>query len=216
MNLLICGLFDGTNLWLQWDPPPDGTPVEVQTRYAAAEGAAWGHWIKNGTLSKCWLVVKAWKEGWIAQARVRPSIPGQGQEGGWQTAQEVKFLRSQCEFAIISQFRPLYFPPDASGVSALFVAVVDGAACAYGMRGELQVEPGEEKKLLLEARLESGWSQLDYENHFDLRPSLGVRVRNTGPSVNDVEPTGRDFTRLEKAPAQSLVLAFGGNRFNGG
>jgi hypothetical protein len=131
-------------------------------------------------------------------------------------AQEAEFLQSECDFEISSAQKRLYFPIDPHGVSAVFVSTVDGAACAYELRQELEVLPGEAKKVTLRAHFQSGWSQLDRENHFDLRPSLGVRIRNLEPSRNDLRLTGADFTRIEPGPKQALIVAFGANHFHGG
>jgi hypothetical protein len=222
LNPLTCGRWDGVHLWLQWDPsgrPDSGefAGFETDVRFASpvkavGEGPAWGPWQpvgRSSPLFQGWIRFPTWKQGWLAQARVRPV------GGEWELAAEAEFLESECDFEISSERKGLYYPPDASGVSAVFVSTVDGAVCAYRMEGELEVPAGEARKVTLRAHFQSGWSQLDRENHFDLRPSLGVRIRNLGPSRNDLRLTGADSTRIEPGPKQALLAAFGANRFQG-
>lgn len=221
----LCGLWDGVNLWIQWTPDPSAALYGLRTRYAPApaNGAEiqWGGWITHSAEPKPWRIIKAWKEGWYAQAQVRAyadesAAVRMDPEANWQDAIEARFAKSVCDFEISSQNRDLYYPSDSSGISATFVSIVDGGVCSYQMQGELLVQRGESKKVTLEAHLESGWSQLDYENHFLLKPSLGVVIRNLGPSENDLEPTGRVFTQMIKSAPRSLTVAFGKSRFNGG
>ena len=223
MNPLMCGNWDGVNLWLQWDDVDPAKGYDIQLRYAKPIQPVWGNkWISIPSKKRPWAIVPTWKEGSLVQARVRVSG---GNDADWVSAMEIAFLRSTCDFEISSETKDLYFAPPLKRkpvadapvpFSAMFTRQVDGGACAYLLTEELSVAAGTQSKVTLQAAISSGWSQLDFENHFDHRPSLGVRIRNLGPSVGDVVPTGRAFTQMVAAKGQQILVAFGANRFQEG
>jgi hypothetical protein len=193
LDPFICGKWDGSGLWLQWSAVP-GAEYELQIRFRAKESDAWGAWVTTvppqGPHST-WGVIPTWKEGWHAQARVR--VAG---DANWELASEVTFGFCSALFEILSEKYDQHFV-----AGTMFHAQVDAAACCYQAREEIFVKAGEWVHVTLYATGASGYFQLDHTNHFDVRPTFGVRVRNIEPSVEDIAPTSRDFTIIEaKAP----------------
>ncbi|GEM_PF-5925643 len=209
MNLLICGKWDGVNLWLQWDADAAAlaTGFELQIRYSSK--GQWEPWKRVGgvdPIKRAWMIVATYRDGGEAQARIR--LFGAG-DNAWVPCRECTFQKSTCDFEISSERKPVAFE-----AGHFFASTVDGAACAYVLKDAIEIAAGETLKVTLEANHSSGWHQLDHENHFDIRPSLGVRVRNLEPSVNDVQETGRGFTVMERVlPDGPLVIAFGRKNF---
>jgi hypothetical protein len=201
LNPMICGLWDGSGLWAQWTPIDEATQYELQVRYRAKADDAWGQWLDTvppqGPQS-AWGVIPTWKEGWQCQARVR--AVGASEED-WELATEVTFRCCSALFEISSEKYDQHFV-----AGTLFHAQVDLAACAYETREEILVRAGESVRVRLYATGASGYFQLDRPDHFDVRPTFGVRVRNVEPSVEDVEPTGRDFTVIEPKPAEMVTM----------
>lgn len=201
----ICGKWDGCGLWLQWNAVEDKSAAfELQIHYRRDVQSGWGPWIATtppqGPRSH-WGVIPTWKEGWQAQARVRLLDPDADWENGWETFQEVTFLRCSAEFEISSAKYDQHFV-----AGAIFHAQVDGAACAYQSKKEISVKAGEKIKTTLFAMGSSGYFQLDNENDFDVRPTFGVRVRNLSASVEDIEETGRDFTVIEAKQSDPITM----------
>jgi hypothetical protein len=202
LDPFICGNWDGSGLWLQWSAVP-GAEYELQIRFRAKESDAWGSWVATvppqGPHST-WGVIPTWKEGWHAQARVRvkpfPDVAEEGVSFDWESASEVTFGFCSALFEILSEKYDQHFV-----AGTMFHAQVDAAACCYQAREEIFVKAGESARVKLFATGASGYFQLDHPNHFDVRPTFGVRVRNVEASVEDIAPTGRDFTIIEaKAP----------------
>jgi len=200
---LICGKWDGVNLWVQWDALAEGAEVgwflEVALSLHLTDPITWE--AKGGTapLRQTWMVLPTFREGWWARARVR--VAREGAE--WVSAQEVTFARSRCLFEIASERRTVHYVPGTQ-----FAAVVDGASCVYELGEEIEVRPGEAYEGEMQVAVGSGYCQLDHENHFLMRPSLGLTIRNLAPSVDDVEPTGQSWTqltRMEERPPLVIV-----------
>lgn len=198
----ICGRWDGSGLWLQWNPAEGKSATfELQIQYRRTDAEQWGPWIPTvppqGPRSH-WGVIPTWKEGWQAQARVK--LTG-STATDWELAEEVTFLRCWADFEISSVKYDQHF---AAGT--VFHAQVDGAACAYQSREEIGVKPGEKVSARLYAMGSSGYFQLDAENDFDVRPTFGVRVRNIGASVEDIKETGRYFTVIEAKKPDPVTM----------
>lgn len=194
---LIAGRWTGHTLWLQFTggEAPDGWCVEINVRRNAE---APDRWVKldAGRSRKSWLVVPIWREGHLVQARVQVN----GAEGEPEMAEECEFLKCRCVLAIQAGVKPLRYPE-----GTMLHAPVDGAACGYQTRQEVDLAPGERAEVEAESLISSGFAQLDHEGHFDLRPGNGVRIWNTAPSENDVRRTGRDFTVLARLPMDGPV-----------
>lgn len=213
MNVHLCGLWDGANLWLQWDDvwPDAGYLIRLRLRTA---GQAWGDWMAiehHRPYPRNWIVIPCGnKQGWEAQAAVSVALAGEE----WVPCQEVTFLQSRCLFAFLSTRRPILY---ARG--SVFHAVVDSAACHYALLEDLQLETGVPVQATMVSASTSGYAQLDYPGHFNLSgATLGLTIQNVEPSVEDVQPTGRDFTALaplvRKEPLR-LVLGSRPNLFLG-
>lgn len=194
---LICGKWDGTALWVQWDAVGDGVSYEMQVRYrnnsprGGAESAEWGDWIRTvppqGERSH-WGVVPTWKEGWSVEMRVR--VKG---EEEFETAREVTFTQCSAPFEISTTKYDLNFV-----AGHIFHSQVHGAACAYQSREAIQLKAGTlSHRVTLYAMGTGGYFQLDKPGDFELSPTIGAKMHNTGPSVDDVKETGRDFTVIE-------------------
>lgn len=198
----ICGKWDGSGLWLQWNPIEDKSATfELEIRYRKSEATEWGPWISTtppqGPRSH-WGVIPTWKEGWIAEARVR--LKGAIEED-WESAKEVTFSRCWADFEFSSAKYDQHF---AAGT--VFHSQVDGAACAYESREEISVKAGGKVKVRLYAMGTSGYFQLDNENDFDVRPTFGVRVRNMTASDEDIKETGRYFTVIEAKKPDPVTM----------
>jgi hypothetical protein len=211
LNPFIVGAWDGTHIWLQWNPPSieatEGKPLlrdgggkrqvyEVRFRFAPGSGE-FGEWLPSRMVERYWLVYNAQnlKPGCYAQAEISDGI-----ETGWQRALGAKFVRSVCRLSISSERRTLHYPFDKKGgLGVIFHAVVDGAACAYCAQEEIEVPAGKTREYDCVALASGPWAQIDNAGDFLLRPGLGVTVTNIEPSRNDLEPTGLDFTQLVAA-----------------
>lgn len=214
MNVHMCGLWDATNLWLQWDDvaPEAGYQLQVRFRRPPAEngGGEWQPWSpieRNRPYRKPWIVIPTWKNGSQCQAQVGPA------GGALVSAREVTFLRSRCQFSIETTRRTVRYPAGAE-----FHSIVDGAACHYALGEEVDLVPGQRVDVEMTAAITSGYCQLDYPGHFRTTPTLGLVIENTAASVDDLQETGRDFTVLAALPRQEplkLVIAQGRNYFNG-
>jgi hypothetical protein len=197
----ICGKWDGCGLWLQWNQAEDKAAIfELQIHYRRNAQSDWGPWIATvppqGPRSY-WGVIPTWKEGWLAQARVRVA----GIEAAWEDATEVTFTRCWALFEISSAKYDQHFVP-----GSIFHAQVDAAACAYQSKEEIFVKAGEIIQTRLYAMGSSGYFQLDQEDDFDVRPTFGVRVRNLKASVEDIVETGRDFTVIEPKKPDPVTM----------
>lgn len=194
MNLdpLIVGRWNGTALWIQFNAgeAPEGFCVEINVR-PTVDGE--GRWVTldKGRSRKNWLVVPIWKEGQWVEARVGIN----GCDGEPEPAREAVFRRPSCVFGFAAGPKPLRY---AAGT--MFHAQVDSAACGYRLAEDFEIGPGEEGRATMVSILSTGFAQLDYEGHFDLRPGHGVRIWNIGPSENDLEITGRTGTVLARLP----------------
>lgn len=213
MNVHMCGLWDATNLWLQWDDvaPEQGYRVRVRFRAPGQTGEVdWRPWlsIQSGLpYRRAWIVIPTWKQGWQCRAEVSVAPDGE-----WVPATEVTFLRSRCLFSIETSRRPVRYLAGAE-----FHAVVDAAACHYQIPEEISLAPGERIEVEMTASLATGYCQLDYPGHFETSPALGLLIRNLAPSVDDVRETGHDFTQLAALPqtAPLKVVLGGRNMFAG-
>lgn len=216
MNLqpMICGEWDGCAVWLQWSAanqdPAVETKYDVRLRFRRNELEAWTAWLKvkprQGPKST-WAVIPVWREGWQCEAQVRVTEPARtaaDEEQGWETATEVTFQRCTALFEFASAKYDRHF---AKGTT--FHAQVDAAACVYELLEEIEVKPPFVVRSRMKAIGSSGYFQLDHENHFDINPSLGVRVRNVLPSEEDVSGTGRNFTIVKPKPQVDIVMAVG-------
>lgn len=103
--------------------------------------------------------------------------------------EEVTFRRSRCLFRVTSLNREIFWKPGHE-----FAAVVEGGACVYRLILPMVLAMGFSAEVEVEAVGVSGYSQLDLPGDFRLEPALGLTITNVGPSVADVEATGRDFT----------------------
>lgn len=212
LSPLICGLWDGCGVWLQWTPiePERKTDYDVQLRLRKDLDSPWGDWMsivpRQGRKSH-WAVIPTWREGWICEARVRVS---QDQYGLWESASEVTFNKCTALFEFASDKYDQHFHAGDK-----FHCQVDAAACAYELKEEIEVKADEKVQARMEALGSSGYFQLDYPGHFEIKPSLGLRIYNVEPSQEDVTPTGRDFTEIKsKKSADMITMAVGTpNRF---
>lgn len=184
---LLCGRFDGTHLWVQWSPVPMASGYMLEVRWRRP-GAEWGPWRRTGgnKMARTWLVVPMWKLGAEVQARVSLADAEE-----WELAREVDFRKARARFEISSERRVMMI---AAGTT--LAAQVDGHACGYVVPRDVEAGPGAPVEVECEASMSTGFCQLDRPEHFDIRPMLGVRIRNLEPSRNDVAETGRDFTEL--------------------
>lgn len=202
----ICGKWDGCAVWLQWSPadPAGETEYQLELRYRRKEEDAWNEWMRviprQGVKSH-WAVVPTWKEGWQCEARVRP-LPSEG-DSGWEYAVEVTFTKCTCEFEISSAKYPQHFDK-----GTIFSSQVDAAAASYELLEEIEVAAGGSVRTRMKSTGSSGYHQLDYPKHFEIKPSLGCEIYNTAPSTDDVTPTGRMFTEIAPNPIDGpLVIA---------
>jgi hypothetical protein len=206
LNPLLCGKWDGCSVWLQWEQPV-GDPIayELQIRLRLPNAPWLENWMTviplQGEKSH-WAVVPTWKEGWECQARVR--IKRAESENApaecWETASEVTFRRCSALFEFKTEKYDQHFLKNA-----VFNSQVDAAPCSYMLTEEIEVKPGAPVSTRMESIGSSGYHQLDYAGHFELRPTFGLVITNTEPSHDDVEPTGRDFTLIEAKPQDGPV-----------
>jgi hypothetical protein len=198
----ICGLWDGCGLWLQWEGVPEAA-YELQIRYRREEADPWGEWIHTvppqGERSH-WGVIPTWKEGWMAQARVKMEDSGNLSDDAFEIAREVTFAQCTALFEISSERYDQHFV-----AGTIFHAQVDGAACAYQAHEAIHIRAGEKARVRLIATGSSGYFQLDHPDHFDVKPTFGVRVRNVEASVEDIAETGRDWTVIAPKPQPDMV-----------
>lgn len=207
MKAYLCGAWDGTNLWVQWDDLESEKGYRLEVRYRTP-GKDWQKWMpieSTGPYKRTWIVVPTWHEGWDAQARV-----GLFGEEDWVMAQEVTFLRSRCLFEFSTTTRRMVYKPPGD-----FSAIVDAAACTYRLEREVDIEPGDTVQVEMTAARLSGYCQLDYAGHFEINPNKGVVIRNVAPSEDDVDETGRDFTKIEALPFEAARIVFGENVMSG-
>lgn len=218
MRVYICGTWDGTNLWLQWSDEAPEAGYHVRIRLRENETKEWEPWQPVASsdpafdsadpFRRSWIVVPTWRAGWMAEAAVKIAT---GEE--WVQAQEVTFLRSRCRFRFSTERRPLRY---AKGEE--FHSIVDAGGCHYALQEELWLEPGQSADMELVATMDSGFCQIDHAGDFEMRPALGVLIKNLEPSRNDVEMTGREFTVIQPTARKSPIkIVFSGvNYFNGG
>lgn len=191
LNPKTCGKWDGCGLWVEWDPVDRDRiakyDLEIRYRLSGKEWPEeWMRVIPRQGRASHWAVIPTWKESYECQARVRT-------EGGeWEIAQEVTFARCTALFEFSTTKYEQHYQPGTK-----FHSQVDAAACTYLLLEEIEVKPGAPVRVRLEADGESGYFQLDYPGHFDLKPSFGVRIQNVEPSQEDVTATGRDYTKIE-------------------
>lgn len=206
INANLCGLWDGVHIWLQWADVSPETGYHIRMRLRQA-GHPWQEWIlvtNQGPFRRDWKVIPAWKNGHEVQAEV--SVDGVE----WSRAQEVTFLRSTCLFSFSSERRFQHY--QAGGI---FACIVDGAPCQYELMEEIEIERGGEVTAAMQAASTSGYCQLDYPGHFRINPSLGLVIQNVEPSVDDLRPTGRDFSVIESLVRNEPVrVTFGGGASN--
>jgi hypothetical protein len=210
LNPLICGTWDGCSAWLQWTPldSSGAAEYEIELRYRRTGNDPWGGWMRisprQGPKS-IWAVVPTWKEGWQCQARVRVKTEEAAPEANWELASEVTFTRCSALFEFSSSKYDAHFH-----AGTVFHSQVDGAACAYELKEELEVKIGVPARTRMEATGTSGYFQLDHAGHFIVRPSFGVVIQNIEPSVEDVQLTGRDYTEIKpKEGLEILTLSVG-------
>lgn len=211
MNPFLVGFWDGTNVWVQWDPIPDVREYEVRLRFRKKGEPQWEDWRPTIKVRQVWTIYPSNRlTGTEVQAEVRLVWPGEAPEppvpGEWARATPAKFVRSRCLFEFSSTRSRIHY---VEGV--MIHCHVDGAACSYRLTEEIEVHPGETKQVELEAVASSGFAQLDEPGDFEVRPGLGIVIRNIAPSHSDLEPllSGRDFAVVEVAPRDGPVtLAF--------
>lgn len=192
----ICGLWDGCNLWAQWERVEGATYL---FEWRVRPDGGWRPVQRKGGLRRSWLVLPTWLEGKEIEARVAIVADG---EPDWQTAREVTFSKSRCRFEIRSERSPLHLP-----LGSRLTTVVDGAACSYVIGEEVGLQPGESVEVDAEAIDASGFQQLDAPDHFLSRPRPGVLIRNVAPSVADTFPTGRNYTAIRGREVAAFMLA---------
>jgi hypothetical protein len=213
MNCYLCGAWDGVHVWLQWDgvAPEQGYRIRLAFRQPAVPPAEWGPWkpIEDARpYMRDWMVIAAWRSDWEVKAEV--AIAG---TDDWVAAQEVTFLRSRCRFKISTVRSAVRY-----SVGSEFNAIIDTAACHYTLNEDVELQPGEELEVELTASMSSGYCQLDYPAHFDISPSLGLRIQNVAPSEDDVLPTGRNFSKVAPVPRDfpvKIVVDSTRNSFRG-
>lgn len=207
MHPFMVAFWDGTNVWLQWDPGPEASGYEVRIRFRKEGEAVWEDWLPTIKTRYAWTIYPSnRKVGTRVQAEVRRAQPGRDQtEMEWERATPAKFIRSRCLFEFSSQRSDLYYE---KGV--MFHCHVDGAACSYRLPEEIEIKRGQKQLIELEAVASSGFAQLDRAGDFLLRPGLGIVIRNIAPSHSDLEWIGgSDYAVLEVAPRDGPVtLAF--------
>lgn len=203
MNVYLAGEWDGINLWLQWEDVSPDKGYEVQVR--CEDLPQWTDWktlFGHAPYKRSWAVAALHCEGHKVEARVR----AMGSTDWW-PAQEVKFKKSRCSFEIASTQNALHLLEGTR-----FTACVDGAVATYVLSEEIEIPAGGSAHVEMTALQSTGYCQLDSAGHFLLRPSLGVTVKNIGPSVEDIEETGRDFTIMaHRKPDGRPMVAFGPN-----
>lgn len=202
MNAFLAGLWDGVNLWIQWDAVAPERGYEVQVRYDVEGWKEWRSVFGPEPYLRCWAVLPTFAEGSRAEARIR--VVG---EEEWVQAREVVFQKCRCLFEIASTRRVLHLLDGTH-----FTATVDGAVATYILPEEIEIPAGGAVQVEMVACQSTGYCQLDHQDHFLLRPSLGVTIRNLAPSIEDIAETGRDFTVLARCVADGpFTIAFGAN-----
>lgn len=198
---IMTGRWDGHSLWMQWSPAGEGVSYDVQIRHRATPEVEWSAWqqsIPKQGVKADWGVIPVWKPHFEFQSRVR--IAG---TDDWEMAEEAEFLRCLAEFEV-STAESNFIAEKGTKIAA----VVDGAACTYTFLDDVSLQRGESARFTLASLGTSGYYQLDYPGHFDVRPLLGVRIFNTGPSYDDVIRTGSDITTIQPLPLHEFTVAF--------
>lgn len=199
----ICGEWDGCHIWLQWETSADAASYELEIAYSK-DGSEWSDWenvVPPQGNNSSWGIVPTWKEGWRARARVR-AVQTDGSVTGWEPAVEIQFAKGLCEFEILSSRDLVHFQKGTT-----FHAVVDGGAACYVLEEEVSVPAGGRWQGKMVHNGASGWHQLDFPGHFELRPALGVAIRNVSPSSDETMPTGRNETLISAAPPAAMTLS---------
>jgi hypothetical protein len=208
LNPLLCGAWDGANLWVQWDAPVTShqSPVTylLRVRLRPNASAPWDKWRVVGAanpFTRPWAVVQLLRSKWEAQVQVRVKseadhAAGAADEALWQsaeTATEVTFARATAPFLFENASpRDIDLPAGST-----FDAMVDLAACSYRLDAPLTVPAQASATAGMLAVQTTAWHQIDEAGDFVSRGQVrGLTVTNTGPSEGDVTPTGRDFTLL--------------------
>lgn len=204
LNPLVCGQWDGANLWVQWDDQLHRSDIQspaylIRVRLRPNPDAPWDRWRVVGAanpFTRPWAKVQLVRAKWEAQAQVAManadgSLPA---EEAWETAAEVTFARGSAPFRFENASpREIELPAGAT-----FDAMVDRAACSYRLTAPLTVPAQGSATAVMDAVQTTAWMQIDAAGDFVSRNQVrGLTVTNTGPSEGDVEPTGRDFTKLE-------------------
>jgi len=192
LNARIVGAWDGTHVWLQWDPPsPEATAgepalYEVRLRFGDKNTGQWEEWQSIRKSRRAWLSlnVQSHAPGALVQADISAGET-------WERALAAKFVRSLCRFVISSEKKAVHF---LKGMT--MHAVVDGMGCSYKLREEIEVGAGQQVETEMEALASGPPAQIDRPFDFLLRPGLGVKVTNIEPSRNDVDLMGVDFVEL--------------------
>lgn len=201
-QVFLCGQFDGSHLWLQWEDISQEVGYHVQLRVRSGNAAIWGPWTDiqaKKTKRRTWASIAVNKFGYQVQARV--AVAGSAVPL-WVMAEEVTFAESSAPFEFTGKRRQRFI------AGREFHCFVDGAACHYKLQEDVEFGPEPAKATMLSS-VASAWSQLDEKNQFVVHLPGGVVLRNTGPSENDVTPTGRDYTVLSgqkrKAPVRLIL-----------
>ncbi len=199
LNPVLVGQWDANHLWLQWDDiaPDQGYAIEVQYKPLFSE---WGDWMRmewQAPYRRCWLKWPTHKAGLLARARV--GIVG----GAMEPAVAGRFTRSRCLFEFSGDRKVTFRAGDT------FHLQVDGEYCEYRLAKDVSVDGGPVLEAM-ESTQSSGFAQLDHAGHFSIEPMNGVRVRNTGPSVEDLARfPEQDFVTVEQASVDGPVgIAF--------
>lgn len=213
LSPLLCGAFDGSNAWLQWNPLP-GARYLVRLRLRRTSHDAWDGWRIVGSanpFADAWASVQVLRQGWQCQAEVAVTGGGAPSEAlVWHRADEVTFARSTARFAFVN------FAGRAMQLAAgtVFTAMVDRAACSYRLTADTDVPDNATTELEMEAVQCTGWHQLDAPGDFSLRLLRGLSLSNVTASTNDTVATGRDFTQITSAePGGPGALARGGRNW---
>lgn len=193
MNPTIVGAWDGTHIWLQWDATDAPRGYDVSLRFKSQKVKEWGDWQPPIHSMRPWLSAGTTRTiGTQVQARIAVTEDAKKVENfDWVNAVEAKFNRCLCNFEFASSKKNYHFVEGTN-----FHCTVDGAVCSYSLTNEIEVALGTKVVSEMKAMGPTGFAQLDNENDFYIRPALGLTIRNTESSREDVEATGRDFTVL--------------------
>ncbi len=212
MKAHLCGLWDGANLWTQWEDVAPETGYRLRFRVVLPKAGEWR--MVGGSeapLRKPWLVLQmggvqhATEGNPGATVEVQVAIAKTGPESDleWVQATEVTFARSRCRFEFTAGPRGIHFPKGGE-----FSCIVDGAGAHYALQQEIELAAGDVAEMELVATLLTGYCQLDRPDHFVIRPGLGTVIRNVAPSEDDVEETGQTSSALRVMRGQPLKIAF--------